>query len=49
MEVFDRFDLKTMKFYYKLYLKHDVFMLADMLAKLRNICLKIADVAWVII
>ena len=35
-----KFEMKTLKYYHDLYLKCDVFSLADVFEKFRNNCLK---------
>ena len=38
--VWDRFEMKAMKYYHNLYLKRDVLLLADVFEKFRNSSLK---------
>ena len=48
-KVWNRFEMKTMKYYHDLYLKCDVLLLANVFEKFRNSSLKIMDYAQVII
>ena len=40
LNIWDDFEMKTMKDYYDLYLKHDVLLSADVFEKFRNNSLK---------
>ena len=49
LNVWNKFEMKTMKYYHNLYLKCNVLLLADVVESFRNSSLKIIDYIQVII